>query len=91
MTSKIQAEVVSLGHGEYFERAWLAYFRLHGSQAAAPSHARSAMVEYDGKRYVILRGEDRVLEVYRIKTDHLLKRMRRYPKALSAFGENDHA
>lgn len=60
-------------------RAFAAYFRAGANQQPANT---SGEVEHEGRRYVVLRNINGVLAVYRVRTDGVLKGLRRWPKAL---------
>ena len=51
-----------------------------------PSSQLSGIEKYEGKEYVVLRNVRGVLAVYRLRNDGLLKRLRRWPTELVAFG-----
>ena len=63
---------------EMTRRALAAYFRSGGRDQ--PNQSQSGVEEYGGKPYVVLRGGRGVLDVYRIKPDGFLRRLRRWPK-----------
>jgi hypothetical protein len=44
----------------------------------------SETVELDGRQYVVLANVNGLLAVYRIKPDGLLRRLKRWPRALDA-------
>ena len=67
---------------EMLSRAYAAYFRAavrEGYDQPEPSSSSSGEVAVGGKSYVVLRNVDRVLAVYRVRNDGLLKRLRRWP------------
>jgi len=71
--------------GDYLQRAFAAWFcgSTLGPTPAYPSQVRSRDdITVEGKRYVILANSDQVLGVYRIKNDGLLRRLKRWPKAV---------
>ena len=60
------------------KRAIAAYVRT--SEAASPEMpSDSGVAELDGKTYVILENASRILAVYRVRNDGMLKRLRRWP------------
>lgn len=46
----------------------------------------SGVQEVNGKRYVVLRNVGGILAVYRVRTDGILKGMKRWPKELEQAG-----
>lgn len=60
-------------------RALSAYFR-HNDEPLQPSDVDE--VEHDGKRYVVLSNAHEQLAVYRVRTDGVLRLMKRPPKDL---------
>lgn len=72
-------------------RAFAAYFktaRQEGYSADIPSN-RSQVMSHNGKHYVVLaNGIWDVLAVYRVRNDHFLKRLRRWPAALGRTQRN---
>jgi hypothetical protein len=58
-------------------RALAAYYA-----AGRPGRPRGAVVEHDGKWYVVLRERGATRAVYRVRTDGVLKGLRRWPKHL---------
>jgi len=67
-------------------RAMAAFFRSCGEDGAPqqPSASASHVRSFEGKTYVMLNNANGVLAVYRVKPDGILKRLRRWPKALEA-------
>lgn len=65
---------------ETVRRALSAYYRT-GSVTVPDEHA-SGERTHDGKGYVVLGRENAVLAVYRVKAGGVLRRMRRWPKAV---------
>ena len=61
-------------------RAFAAYFRTGGLDQ--PSSAGSAVVQHDGKYYVMLHNAAGLMAVYRVRNDGVLKRLVRWPAAL---------
>ena len=55
-----------------------------GQSFDEPARSESEEVTLDGKRYVVLANTHEILAVYRIKPDGLLRRLRRWPKTLTA-------
>src|SRR5258708_4963270 len=68
---------------EIVAAAMAAYFRRFGSQARYPGNT-SAVEEYDGRHYVILRNGEGPLAVYRWQNDDSLKLLRRLPTQMLA-------
>jgi hypothetical protein len=64
-------------------RAMVAYLRSDGA-AGSVSEQHSGPVTHQGRTYVVLRPASgpRVLAVYRYRTTGLLRRLKRWPKAL---------
>jgi hypothetical protein len=64
-------------------RALVAYIRSDGA-ASGVSEQRSGPVTHQGKTYVVLRpgSGSEVLAVYRYRTTGLLRRLKRWPKAI---------
>lgn len=61
-------------------RAFTAYFRTGGT---SQPEVGSGVVAFDGKQYIVLRDKvRRVLAVYRVRNDGMLKRLRRWPAGL---------
>jgi hypothetical protein len=52
-----------------------AYFRTGGTEQPSDS----GLVDHDGSRYVVVGGAHGVLAVYRVRTDGVLKRLKRWP------------
>jgi hypothetical protein len=70
---------------DYLQRAFAAWFRgsTPGPTPAYPSQVGSRDdITVEGKRYVLLANSSQVLGVYRIKNDGLLRRLKRWPKAV---------
>lgn len=63
--------------------ALVAYIRTDGT-AGSVSEQRSGPVIHEGKTYVVLRpgSGSHVLAVYRYRTTGLLRRLKRWPKAI---------
>jgi len=72
------------GHGmdALKARAYAAYFKTEGREAAQPSEVDSGEIEHGGKQYVALRNRNGILAIYRVRNDGMLKRLRRWPAAL---------
>ena len=67
--------------GDPVTRAFAAWFRAGNRDA--PDTAASGLVEFDRRRYVVLRSADgALLAVYRLHLDGVLQRMRRWPPGL---------
>jgi len=64
---------------ELLNRAKSAYFRFPGEGGQIQPSNDSAVEEYDGKVYVVLRNINRVLRVYRVRNDGKLKALKRWP------------
>jgi hypothetical protein len=69
-------------------RAFAAYFRS-AAREGVPSPDIPAndshLCELDGKQYVVLHNINRVLAVYRVRTDGVLKGLKRWPKELEDY------
>ena len=66
------------------KRAIAAYVRT--SEAASPEMpSDSGVADLDGKIYVVLENASRILAVYRVRNDGMLKRLRRWPIELDTF------
>ena len=63
----------------FLSRAMAAYFR---SGADIQPASDSGVVAHEGRLYVVLRNVNRVLAVYRIRNDGMLKRLIRWPDAI---------
>jgi hypothetical protein len=65
-------------------RAFAAYFRAERERNAIVDQPAldSGPVEYQGRTYVVLRNVRGVLAVYRLRTTGLLRRLKRWPKAI---------
>lgn len=68
---------------DLIRRAFAAYFRAGGTDQPANE---SAVVERDGKRYVVLRNVRGTLAVYRVRTSGALKALRRWPGEIETTG-----
>jgi hypothetical protein len=66
-------------------RAYAAYFKYSEGDQDQPSESLSGETVYRDKRYVVLRNGYRMLAVYRIRYDGMLKRLRRWPAGLEEF------
>lgn len=62
------------------KRAFAAWFRSGG--ADQPSNA-SGERKVGGRRYVVLSSGRRLLAVYRVRLDGMLKRLKRWPPSLN--------
>jgi hypothetical protein len=67
------------------QRAFVAYLQTDGTAAEQPT-SKSSVETIGNLRYVVLRNERRLLAVYRVRNSGLLRRMRRWPLALSNVG-----
>ena len=65
--------------GELLRRAYAAWFRSGGSDQPGSS---SSVDVADDKQYVVLRNARGTMAVYRVRTDGILKRMKRWPRDL---------
>lgn len=65
-------------------RAFAAYFRSAAREGGAADQpaSDSHLCELDGRQYVVLVNAGGVLAVYRVRTDGILKAMKRWPKEL---------
>ena len=72
------------------KRAIAAYVRT--SEAASPEMpSDSGVADLDGKIYVVLEIASRILAVYRVRNDGMLKRLRRWPIELDTLCASDRA
>jgi hypothetical protein len=65
-------------------RAFAAHFRAcarMGAIADQPANT-SYLCEFQGKEYVVLENVRGVMRVYRVRTDGILKELRRWPKGI---------
>ena len=62
-------------------RAFAAYFRGADYGVDQPANY-SGPVEYQGRKYVVLRNARGPLAVYRVRTSGALKRLRRWPRGV---------
>jgi len=72
---------------ETLSRAYSAYFKTikrEGALAIQPSESDSGQEQHGGKSYVVLRNINRVLAVYRVRNDGMLKRLKRWPADIAA-------
>jgi hypothetical protein len=70
---------------ELLRRGLSAYYRSAAKdpgQTVQPSSAESGVREVDGRKYVVLRNVSGILCVYRVRTDGMLKGLKRWPSAL---------
>jgi hypothetical protein len=67
---------------EVVSRALRSYFKKEGHQAAQPTVRGTHQQEVADKSYVVLRNGSGVLAVFRIRTNGVLKRLRRWPTEL---------
>ena len=61
-------------------RALATYYRLRYGNFDMPFTPEPQVVELDGKRYVVIYGNGIRREVYRVRNDGVLRRLRRWPK-----------
>lgn len=66
-------------------RAFAAYFRSDGEYAPIPSGATSGLTVHNDKPYIALRNSSDTLAVYRVGSDGILRRLRRWPKAVESW------
>jgi hypothetical protein len=64
----------------YESRALSAYFKSEDGMVQQPTTPE--IMEIKDRKYVVLHNVNGVLAVYRIKTDDILKRLKRYPKEI---------
>lgn len=69
------------------QRAFGAYLKTDGITAEQPT-SKSSVETVGDLKYVVLRGERRVLAVYRIRNSGLLRRARRWPLVLNNMGRD---
>jgi hypothetical protein len=65
---------------ELMRRSFAAWFR--GGNMDQPSQESSAVETHGGKVYVVLRNQETLMAVYRVRNDGMLKGMRRWPKSI---------
>ena len=65
-------------------RAMAAYFRGAAEEGQVVQPSPPDVVEHEGLSYVVLSNTGGVLAVYRVRTDGVLKRMKRWPAALGS-------
>jgi len=71
------------GGNELLTRALAAYFKFPGEGTIdQPSEHLSDVRTHKKKKYVVLANGHRTLAVYRIRTDGMLKRLKRWPSEL---------
>jgi len=70
-----------VSHDELVRRAYAAIYR---SRAELPGVMTGRVAKANGRQYVVISGApgDRVLAVYRVRNDGMLKGLKRWPKAL---------
>ena len=63
-------------------RAFAAHFRSCNREGAVPDQPAntSYLCELDGRQYVVLENVNGVMRVYRVRTDGILKELKRWPK-----------
>jgi hypothetical protein len=70
-------------------RAFAAYYRVVIPGADVDHAAPQATTKVaDGHHYVILSADHEIIAVYRVRNDDQLKRLRRWPAALSTTAED---
>jgi hypothetical protein len=68
---------------DLLQRAYSAYFRFPSGIPAQPAESTSSVEKIGKLRYVVLRNNRRtILAVYRVRADGILRRMRRWPRAI---------
>ena len=67
----------------YNARAQAAYFRSEGEGACIPRGESDLLCDEEGKYYVALSNCNGVLAVYRVRNDGMLKRLKRWPRAIT--------
>ncbi len=68
-------------------RAMAAHYAAYGREGGTvedPSEDSSGVEHVGGKAYVILRNVRGILRVYRVRSDGVLKGLRRWPKELDS-------
>jgi hypothetical protein len=74
---------------EVMARAYRAYFATVKREGLPspdqPEVSSSGLQIEGGRQYVVLRNINRILAVYRVRRDGMLKRLRRWPKALEEY------
>ncbi|MGA3799390.1 hypothetical protein ACPCYX_16715 [Pseudomonas fluorescens] len=68
-------------------RAIYAFCARSGGPVDQPCQYLSDVEEHDGLRYVVLRNVNGLLAVYRITAAGMLRRMKRWPKVISAIAQ----
>lgn len=68
---------------DVMRRALAAYFRSGGTDQ--PSARASGIRHLGSLGYAVLRTSDRMLAVYRVRSDGMLKRLKRWPAQLEEF------
>lgn len=67
----------------YNARAQAAYFRAADDNADIPKGNSDLLCDDEGKYYVVLSNSNGILAVYRVRNDDMLKRLKRWPAALT--------
>jgi hypothetical protein len=66
--------------GQLLRRAVASYFRTSRSPSPdQPSQDASYVIEHGGRLYVVLQNRSGILAVFRVRTDGVLKGLRRWP------------
>lgn len=68
---------------ELTRRAMAAYFRSGGVEQPG---SKSGITDIEGRTYVVLRGPEGVLAVYRLTSQDKLRVLRRWPKEIKQEG-----
>ena len=71
-----------MNYEDLLRRAMAAWFRSGSIEQPAASHVS----EHAGKTYVVLKSVNGTLAVYRVRTDGILKRLKRWPSEVAANG-----
>ena len=76
--------MATMSNEELLRRAFAAYFRTAQESSPDQPSQTSEVRKIKGLRYVVLVGgrHGGTLAVYRVRTDGVLKRLKRWPKAL---------
>jgi hypothetical protein len=67
-------------------RAIAAYYRSGKGDPMSPPSKYSGLVAREGLHYIVLRNANGVLAVYRVRSDGMLKALKRWPSELVALG-----
>lgn len=71
----------------YTARALSAYFRTATGVAEQPAGQPDLLADAEGKHYVVLHNTNGILAVYRVRNDDMLKRLKRWPVAITKIYE----